>query len=1665
MRRISILLTLFFIFSATVVAQLGNDWINNDQQYFQFKVLEDGFYRITRSDLEEAGFPVASIAASRIQLFRSGQEIAINVDTNPDNTINYLEFYGLKRDGSSDTPLYLEGTQPHTFYNLFSDSATYFLTYQLGSGVGKRMAFSSESNTTGLTPEPYHLQDTLAIFSNVYSSGRQIDSDITLSDYDDGEGWTGSFFSKNQSRTFEFLLNGYTGQSSVTFETVLFGGNGLDHRVLVNAGPDQSSQISIGEIQFSGWRSTFFTGNILSNTISSENELVVTAFDEGFPNLSDRVSIGYVRLIYESEFTQQDGRNAIYALDDITQRKAWLQIPSSTSSDLRAFNVTDPFNAVRLTTTSFSDRLELVVSDVNFANRILIVAEPNDVGTISEVSIPSYQLDEKDYLIITDPLLRSNDDPIEAYKAYRESEDGGSFNVQIANINDLYNQFFYGDPSPLAISNFIEFANSINSIKHVFIIGKGFRPFFVDGAAGTVSPARLDSSFVNIPTYGNPGTDMMYVLGMNADERIPGISIGRLNATEPAQVSAYLNKVVEMEALPFNDLFRKDFLQLSGGLTQVEINSFSQIITNLGEVIQSDFIGGRPFNTGKQTTENVKFIDISDRVNSGVGYITFFGHSSGSVADIEVGRVSDPSFGFANKGKYPIFLVNGCDAGEIFDTNFTYGEDWIFEPDLGAINFIAHTSSALSSTLRVWSDLYYQVGYADSDFIATTVGDVMIEVSKQYFSIDPREIALTQIRQMQLQGDPAYRIFGADHPDFQIDNNSATVAALDGGEILALQDSFKIELIVKNFGRTTNDSLEVQVNRTFPDGSSRDYFRSFVRPLRQDTLNFFIPILENDPNIGTNILRISLDPEDRIEELDDTNNLVTVETSIFSGNTFNLFPINNAIIAEDQVEFRWQSSSPLEEARNYDLEFDTTPLFDGLNRRFFSVSGEVLLNQNFDFSTFTLDDSTTIYWRTRFSDPQPDESDKWVQSSFTLINNSNNGWGQYSIQQLSEGEISGISFNETSNTWEFQTSSTPIEFFTFGADNTSFSIFDIRAIIAGENLNSPTGRCNDDTFNAIAFDRESGDPEAPILLPLQDVLTGAVCGTRPQRIFQFRDSTLVGNIAPNPLNILFSDLIDNMDDGAAIVMFSIGMVEFSEWEPEVISALNQVGVGTATIASLVDGQPVIFFGRKGATEGSATVITNDGSSNPPTEQSILLQDNVIASFTTGSVQSTRIGPSNSWESFQYDLGEDSNDSFSLSVNGITSEGVANNLFVRTTTETIDLSVVDPIEYPFLELSLSVEDELEETPPQLNFWQVNYDLPADALLVPGNKDLVSIQEGQEITKEVELINVSSATFQDSLSIMATLINQASGSIIESSKRVNPPLIGDSVNFEVSFPSIGMDGLNSLVVEVSANENEIYTSNNRFTLIDAVEVNADETNPVIDVTFDGFHILNGDVVSPNPVISVRMRDDNSLLFKTDTTGFNLSLQLPGEGSQFERINFSDSRLSFVPASEGQDFEVEFQPGLLDDGLHRLRILAEDESGNGIRQVDEPYEISFEVVNESTITHFYPYPNPFSTSCRFVFTLTGTEVPTRIKIQIMTVSGRVVREITQDEIGPIRIGNNITSFAWDGRDHYGDQLANGVYFYKVFIEGDGNDFGQRITAGDRAFKNGFGKLYILR
>jgi hypothetical protein len=302
------------------------------------------------------------------------------------------------------------------------------------------------------------------------------------------------------------------------------------------------------------------------------------------------------------------------------------------------------------------------------------------------------------------------------------------------------------------------------------------------------------------------------------------------------------------------------------------------------------------------------------------------------------------------------------------------------------------------------------------------------------------------------------------------------------------------------------------------------------------------------------------------------------------------------------------------------------------------------------------------------------------------------------------------------------------------------------------------------------------------------------------------------------------------------------------------------------------------------------------------------------------------------------------------------------------------------------------------------------------------------------------------------------------------RYEPLAVGDTTIITTKVNTLSYAGLNTLWLEANIdNDQPEYYRFNNFAEI-PFRVTRDITNPVLDVTFDGSHIMNGDIVSSKPLIRIKLKDENPFLAIDDTSDWQIFLKDPTGTSQklvFESSSCSGPATEFMKwcpsGSQGNTFSIEYNPSFLVDGVYELSAQATDASGN--LSGSGSFKINFEVITKSTITEVINYPNPFSTSTRFVFTLTGSEVPDDFRIQIMTVRGTVIREISRDELGPIKIGRNITEFAWNGKDEFGDQLANGVYLYRVMTRINGVGVEKRESEADKYFVKGWGKMYLMR
>jgi len=457
----------------------------------------------------------------------------------------------------------------------------------------------------------------------------------------------------------------------------------------------------------------------------------------------------------------------------------------------------------------------------------------------------------------------------------------------------------------------------------------------------------------------------------------------------------------------------------------------------------------------------------------------------------------------------------------------------------------------------------------------------------------------------------------------------------------------------------------------------------------------------------------------------------------------------------------------------------------------------------------------------------------------------------------------------------------------------------------------------------------------------------------------------------------------------------------------------------------------------------------------------------------GEIRSTTIGPASEWDKLIWNIDEIDliDDDYRLDVIGCSINGNETLIYEDVDEFDFDLSDIPANVFPEIKLNLYTTDSKSRTSPQMEHWRVLYtDLP-EAILNTAEKfsfNSDTITGGENFTFSSIATNITNADM-DSL-LVEFSVTDRNNSVFTTRKRVAPLKAFESVDIDFDTPTGSLIGLNEFKVEINPEEEqqEQFYFNNLG--LRSFLVNGDTGNPLLDVTFDGVRILNNDIISPSPTIVVSLKDDNNASPITDISSFELSLtRLPD--TQSIPIPLDSENVTFYPADSTNNFcaSIEYTPDF-ESGEYILSAQGFDASRNIAG--DQEYSVSFEVVLESQISKVLNYPNPFSTSTEFIFTLTGREVPEDVSIQIFSMSGKVVKEISKEELGLVKIGLNRTDYKWNGTDDFGNRLANGVYFYRIVTsEVEGEKLGQYYDSRgeqsslDKYFKKGFGKLVIMR
>jgi hypothetical protein len=1653
----------------------GNEWIRYEQSYVRIAVAADGIYRLNSSQLTASGVPLSTLTAGQFQMFCLGKEVPLYTSTNGSfGSADFIEFSGRRNRTDLEQYLFKNGkadiTEPDL--SIKNDTLVYYLTW---NSTPNHLRYNAQTNNlTGTLPakEPWFwFNSRVNSRFGIHKSEAVGGQSVYVPDYRNAEGFGSESLPDNTfTLNAPFFELGQNAVLTVQGATARLHAAGSSHARYL--------QLSLGTTPFH--RDTFYRQDTLFNKEFELQPSQIAASMrlrmQGTYAQTDRFSLGYANLRYARKFNFGG------------QKFFQFQMPASTNLrylEIENFDATstnpilyDLINNWRLVATLENGKIRIALPPSALGHDLVLV----NSNTPAALEVKPMRFDKSvidnvgSYLLISSQrLLSAAGNPVGAYAAYRASSEGGSYRTAIVEHEQLTEQFAYGATrNPLAIRNFLHFTNkNWRTVKAVLLVGKSRE--YKETRDGT------SNKVYDFPSWGSPGADIL--LGSKLGSTVPVYPIGRVSAIDPQDIFTYLGKVKEYELVQKtapqtieSRAWLNNILHLSGGSAtdaaslQVGINTLADTLNKPSSLFTPKITSFYKISTDPIQTSAVEA--VYDRLNKGVSMVTFFGHSAPSSLDISV---DNPNY-LANAGRYPVFMALGCSAGNVHQASYGVSENMNFYRNKGTSAFIGTSGSSYIWTLNLFAGKYYS--HLSTDMYGKSIGDIIVRSIADLDNNKDEQLQST-LQEVTIHGDPVIRVNYAETPDYISDYTSVK---LEPANLVAQLDSFTVVFDVFNLGRSSRDSMTVEFKQKLPNNSEVVLKRIRIEsPRYKSTYRTKLPMLGNT-SVGANKLYITLDADNEIVETPapsaESNNALARNNGELGYNFFVLsntatvaYPPRYAIVPLSNITLKASTTNALAQEQTYILELDTLATFNSSFKKRTTIrqSGGILKWT----PTVAWQENKVYYWRVSPDSLSPISGFAWSDGSFVHLKNTE-GWSQSHFQQFKENKFTTYQIDDDQQ-------------FRFSLD---IKVVDFRNNFApnGADGQHPAFRVNGNRDDGGLY---QGFPNAGLYVSVFDSATSKLWRVKstPHNSLKHPRNFDVGTFAfdatntdPDSGRIGFINFLNSIPDNNTVIVFTVQKRDTSNYRPQdwaadsvrfgtnIFKELERHGATRVRDLAVLGTRPYLFVFKKG-TPGVISEGIGDSFR-------MGIQDtfSIEGRWHKGSMNSGLVGPSKAWErldlKYEKTPSRPELDSVSFNVYGVAPDRVREELLLENVSATsTSLASIDANTYPYLRLRYFAYDSLARSSSQLVHWRVISKTVPDFAVNPNAKFQISkdtVQQGEMLGIEVAVENISE-TDADSVLVQLSL-SDVNNSELKMSKKFPPLEKNKSFNarFDVADTKSIAEGKSQILLEVNPNMNqpELFQYNNYLST--AVGIRADKRDPLLDVTFDGIHIMNNDIVSAKPQIVIELRDENPFLSLSDTSTFTVFVQKTPSGARTP-VYLNSAAVRFVPAKAGQSnrARIEYSPEFTTDGTYRLIIESRDASGN--TPSGQEYAINFKIITKQMLANVLPYPNPFSSATRFVYTLTGAEPPRYFKIQILSVAGKVVREITQDEIGRLRIGTHLTDYVWDGTDTFGNKLANGVYLYRIVAkDGLGKALDKYATDEidtDRYFEGGFGKLVIVR
>lgn len=1605
--KICILSTVYLFLTGLLFSQ-SFTWITPNKTYLKMYVSSDGIYRISRNDFTQAGINTSIIDPRTVKVYNKGIEIPVYFEGEQDGFFDvndFIDFYG-KRNYGGLTNTYLASYGPtitdyitDEYFNMYSDTNVYWIGWDGANGIRFSISAYTVQNEF---PQNYFSEKIHFETDSLYSLGVTVNPNTDYRYFNNekisGEGWywrnLTAQFGYSVSRTFSIPLLSQL-PANCTFRVFAYP-NSRDtsfneHKLVLRI--NSTNITTLAKDDYNRFDTTV---SFQSTLLNSSNNTVTVTYTPTFSNTNATPSLYFdlIELSYPKQIRFTNNLCRI-TLNPGDTSSAKFKIPGFNSSS--PYSIYDVNNNIKITNISTEADTLIFTGKKNGDFLIENQAITRKPFRITSRQVPNLTAlsNGADYIVIYNRMFESQ---AEQLRLHRQNRD--NFRALKSSVDDITDIFGYGLEGPAGIRNFVKYAYEnwqLPKVSYILLLGRG-----------SLDPKnnKLNGNFyINlIPVYGNPPTDGYYVnFNMNSFIYFHQAAIGRLPAFTQQEAQDMVNKIITYENEQPQKWW-KNFNMITGGPNRIEqiqyqtqsnelVNNYitPQPISGLTEKIyRNDSAGFITFNYADS---------IKNAINRGGLVVNFIGHAASQ--NWELG-LEEPQI-LANGNKLPLVLSMTCFTGINAESNFrSFGEKFVFTPNRGALGFLGSTGWSFSGA---GYELNKNIFVGISQDTIRRLGSLLKFANNRMLSDTSNFQVRNMINCYNLLGDPASKLLLPTGPEFVIGQTDYRIT----NQYPLVGESVTWKIFPKNYGLfALNCPVKFEILKSGQPFASKDTVITNFKMF--DTVSYTFSI----DTIGNYSLKATLDPNNLYPNEDPSNNVIVLPLPLRNISYTPLKPVNNSVIVQDSVEF--VGLNPQVDLRRINvkviLQVDTNsgflnPLLNYSNSNISGVATKV------KYRIPALDSNKVYYWRTNSlingDSTGWSETNKfvWNPGVSNLFSRSVNNdsivvlypklLGQYPVNSYSGLYYTGSGFKLNNNTGMLEVKS-------YGSNGSEASYFIINQFTLYADAGQNTG------LNIVKLRK----------------LTGGVVSFR-----NFRMST--PQSSDSVLNFL------NTFDTTHYIM--IGMASFVATSDSLRqTAKNKIREFGAQLIDSVTRfdqfDSYAFIGYLNAQPQDISEQFHRYTSNNNWEPSFANKNPVFLS-THGTINFS-IGPAHRWKHFSWNRLLPGGSSVNFDVDGINVFGTQVPLLSNlSTNEFTGIDTVTSYIYPNLKLRANIQIDtisgLES--PEFRSLYFRYTPPAE--IIPDNYSFIKsdsiVNEGTQVTFSVRNYNIGfvpagTVVYKWTANAYNGLVTLKQDTVYQALEPDSSYLSGVTFNTQgLRNPQSTLDTLDiNFEVYMLNNQNDFYPFNN-FAFSELI-IAGDSSAPAIDVTYNGVKILDGDLIQAKPEILFKFYDESNLQYSlSDTTG--IYIKLDGRRIHYFSGGIQNPEITFTAVNNGSLKTTVLYKPQLSAGAHLLQYYGTDKDGNRDTLLNNVY-----VSHDFAVRNLFNYPNPMQGETHFTFNLFAPEPPRSCAIKIYTVAGRLIKEI----FTPANVGFN--SIYWDGKDSDGENIANGIYLYKLILEDSG-------------------------